>query len=295
MKADEIRETYLSFFEERGHQRSCPRPRWCPSVHDPSVLLTTAGMQPFKPYFLGPGAAAARRGSPTCQKCFRTTDIEEVGNTARHLTFFEMLGNFELRRLLQGGVDRAGAGSSRLEGFGFDPERIWITVFEGDDELGLGPDEEAIEIWRAVGVPDERIVRLPRSENFWQAGPTGPCGPCSELYLDRGARVRRPRTTCPGDDTERFLEYWNLVFMQLRPGRGRHARPSCRSRTSTPAWASSGWRRSSRTSPRSSRPTALRPLIELAEELSGRSLRRRTARRPARCGSSPTTRAATPS
>ena len=80
------------------------------------------------------------------------------------------------------------------EGFGFDPERIWVTVFEGDEELGLGPDEEAIEIWRAVGVPDERIVRLPRSENFWQAGPTGPCGPCSEMYLDRGEEFGGPTT-----------------------------------------------------------------------------------------------------
>src|ERR671910_693258 len=99
-----------------------------------------------------------------------------------------------------------------VEGFGFDPEEIWVSVFAGDEELGLGPDTEAIEIWRGVGVPDERIVLLPRSENFWQAGPTGPCGPCSELYLDRGERFGGPEDR-PGDDTDRFFEYWNHVFM----------------------------------------------------------------------------------
>ncbi|MEA2289002.1 MAG: alanyl-tRNA synthetase, partial [Solirubrobacteraceae bacterium] len=100
-----------------------------------------------------------------------------------------------------------------LEGFGFRMEDIWITVFEGDEELGLGPDEEAIEAWRAVGIPDERIVPCPRSENFWQSGPTGPCGPCSELYLDRGLEFGAPGDL-PGGENERFLEYWNLVFMQ---------------------------------------------------------------------------------
>ena len=99
-----------------------------------------------------------------------------------------------------------------IEGFGFDPEQIWVTVFEGDEELGLGPDDEAIEIWKRVGVPDERIVPLPRSENFWQAGPTGPCGPCSELYLDRGEDFGAADDR-PGDDTDRFVEYWNHVFM----------------------------------------------------------------------------------
>ena len=99
-----------------------------------------------------------------------------------------------------------------LGGFGFDPELIWVTVFEGDPELGLGPDEESIEIWREIGVPDERIVRLPRSENFWQGGATGPCGPCSEMYIDRGPEFGSD-TLRPGDDTDRYLEYWNHVFM----------------------------------------------------------------------------------
>ncbi len=183
MKAQEIRDTYLSFFEERGH-RIVPSASLVPSVHDPSVLLTTAGMQPFKPYFLGREEPPAPRLADV-QKCFRTTDIEEVGNTARHLTFFEMLGNWSFGDYFKAESIPWGWELS-TQGFGMDPERIWVTVFGGDEELGLGPDEEAIEVWRAVGVPDERIVRLGRADNFWQAGPTGPCGPCSELYLDRG-------------------------------------------------------------------------------------------------------------
>ncbi|HYU61502.1 MAG TPA: alanine--tRNA ligase [Solirubrobacterales bacterium] len=207
--ASEIRETYLSYFERNGHMRR-PSASLVPSAHDPSVLLTTAGMQPLKPYFQGLEEPPSRRLT-TCQRCFRTTDIEEVGNTARHLTFFEMLGNFSFGDYFK--QEAIGFGwELSIEGFGLDPERIWVTVFEGDEELGLGPDTESIEIWRARGVPEERIVRLPRSENFWQAGPVGPCGPCSEMYVDRGEDFGGPDER-PGDDTERFLEYWNHVFM----------------------------------------------------------------------------------
>jgi alanyl-tRNA synthetase len=209
VKVDEIRKTYLSFFEERGH-RIVPSASLIPPVHDPSVLLTTAGMQPFKPYFLGQEKPPAPRLTDV-QRCFRTTDIEEVGNTARHLTFFEMLGNWSFGDYFKEQSIPWGWELS-TEGFGFDPEKIWVTVFEGDEELGLGPDTEAIEIWRKAGVPEERIVLLPRSENFWQAGPTGPCGPCSELYLDRGESFGGPDDR-PGDDTDRFVEYWNHVFM----------------------------------------------------------------------------------
>jgi alanyl-tRNA synthetase len=209
MKANEIRQTYLSFFEERGH-KIVPSASLVPSVHDPSVLLTTAGMQPFKPYFLGREEPPARRLADV-QKCFRTTDIGEVGNTARHLTFFEMLGNWSFGDYFKQESIPWGWELS-TQGFGMDPERIWATVFGGDEELGLGPDTEAIEIWRAAGVPDERIVRLGREDNFWQAGPTGPCGPCSELYLDRGEDFGAADER-PGDDTDRFLEFWNHVFM----------------------------------------------------------------------------------
>jgi alanyl-tRNA synthetase len=209
MKAHEIRDTYLSFFEERGH-KVVPSASLVPSAHDPSVLLTTAGMQPFKPYFLGREKPPAPRLADV-QKCFRTTDIEEVGNTARHLTFFEMLGNWSFGDYFKEESIPWGWELS-TQGFGMDPERIWVTVFGGDEELGLGPDEEAIAIWRRVGVPDERIVRLGREDNFWQAGPAGPCGPCSELYLDRGAAFGGPDDR-PGDDSDRFLEFWNHVFM----------------------------------------------------------------------------------
>ena len=210
MTADEIRETFLSFFEGRDHLR-VPSASLVPASFDPSVLLTTAGMQPFKPYFRGDEKPPHPRLT-SCQKVFRTTDIENVGLTARHLTFFEMLGNFSIGDYFKQGAAEF-AWELSTEGFGLDPEQIWITVFGGDDELGLGPDEEAIACWHAIGVPDERIVRLGREDNFWQSGPTGPCGPCSELYLDRGLDFGREDDR-PGDDTERFLEFWNLVFMQ---------------------------------------------------------------------------------
>ena len=183
MTSDEIRERFLSFFESRDHKR-LPSGSLVPAEHDPSVLLTTAGMHPLKPYFQGREKPPHHRLT-SCQKCFRTPDIDQVGLTTRHLTFFEMLGNFSIGDYFkQGAVEFAWELS--LEGFGFNPDDIWVTVFEGDEELGLGPDEEAIDAWLAIGVPRERIVGCPRSENFWQAGPTGPCGPCSELYLDRG-------------------------------------------------------------------------------------------------------------
>jgi alanyl-tRNA synthetase len=210
MRAAEIRELFLSFFEERGHLR-VPSASLVPPSYDPSVLLTTAGMQPFKPYFRGEEEPPSRRLT-SCQKTFRTTDIENVGLTHRHLTFFEMLGNFSI-----GDYFKEGAVEFALElvtqGFGFSEDDIWISVFGGDEELGLGPDNEAIACWRAAGVPDERIVLLGRDDNFWQSGPTGPCGPCSELYLDRGPAFGSDSDR-PGDDTERFLEFWNLVFMQ---------------------------------------------------------------------------------
>jgi alanyl-tRNA synthetase len=208
--ADAIRETFLAFFEERDHRR-VPSASLVPASYDPSVLLTTAGMQPFKPYFRGDEPPPHPRLT-SCQKVFRTTDIENVGLTARHLTFFEMLGNFSFGDYFKQGAAEF-AWELSTHGYGFEPERIWITVFGGDEELGLGPDEEAIGCWHAIGVPDERIVRLGRDDNFWQSGPTGPCGPCSELYLDRGLDFGREEDR-PGDDTERFLEFWNLVFMQ---------------------------------------------------------------------------------
>jgi alanyl-tRNA synthetase len=211
MTSDEIRERYLSFFEGHGHQR-IPSASLVPSAHDPSALLTVAGMHPLKPYFLGQEAPPSARLT-SCQKVFRTVDIDNVGNTSRHLTFFEMLGNFSFGDYFKREAIEYAWRLSR-EGFGFSDSDIWVTVFEGDEELDLGPDEEAIECWLAVGLPRERIVQCPRSENFWQAGPAGPCGPCSELYFDRGLDFGGAGDL-PGGENDRFLEYWNLVFMQF--------------------------------------------------------------------------------
>jgi alanyl-tRNA synthetase len=210
MTSDEIRERYLEFFAERQHLR-IPSASLVPPADDRTVLLTTAGMQPLKPYFLGREVPPAPMLT-SCQKCFRTPDIDHVGSTLRHLTFFEMLGNFSIGAYFKAEAIRY-AWDLSLEVFGFDPNDIWVTVFAGEQALGLGPDEEAIELWRAVGMPRERIVACPRSENFWEAGPVGPSGPCSELYIDRGLSFGAP-DDLPGGENERFLEYWNLVFMQ---------------------------------------------------------------------------------
>ena len=211
MTSDEIRRIFLDFFVEREHLE-LPSASLIPAEHDPSALFTIAGMHPLKPYFLG-SERAPRPRATSCQKTFRTADIEIIGTTTRHLTFFEMLGNFSFGDYFKREAARY-AWDLSVEGFGFLPEEIWITVFGGDDELALGADEEAIVAWLEVGVPRERIVELPRSENFWQMGPSGPCGPCSELYLDRGLEFGSP-DDLPGADNERFMEYWNLVFMEL--------------------------------------------------------------------------------
>ena len=209
----EIREGFCSYFESKGHLRH-PSGSLVPATYDPSVLLTTAGMQPLKPFYLGLAEPPAPTLT-TVQKCFRTTDIDEVGQTARHLTFFEMLGNFSFGEYFKDGAIEY-AWEFVTQHLQLDRELLWATVFAGDPELGLGPDEVAIAGWERMGVPAERIVRLPRSDNFWQAGPTGPCGPCSELYFDRGAGQGCGRPACaPGCECDRFLEFWNLVFMEF--------------------------------------------------------------------------------
>jgi alanyl-tRNA synthetase len=210
MTSDEIRNKFLEFFIERDHRR-LPSSSLIPADFDPSALFTVAGMHPLKPYFLGIERPPHPRVT-TCQKTFRTVDIGIIGTTTRHLTFFEMLGNFSFGDYFKREASRF-AWDLSTDGFGLKPEEIWITVFAGDEELSLGPDEEAVEAWLEIGVPRDRIIELPRSENFWQAGPTGPCGPCSELYLDRGLAFGKP-DDLPGGENERFIEYWNLVFMQ---------------------------------------------------------------------------------
>src|SRR6202163_2737630 len=161
MTSDEIRERYLSFFEERGHRRIASA-SLVPSAHDSSALLTVAGMHPLKPYFLGQEQPPAPRLTD-CQKVFRAVDIDNVGNTTRHLTFFEMLGNFSFGDYFKRGAIEFAWELSR-EVFGFAAQDIWVTVFEGDEDLGLGPDTDAIAYWRGVGVERERIGECPRSE-----------------------------------------------------------------------------------------------------------------------------------
>jgi alanyl-tRNA synthetase len=199
---------YLEYFTERGHLL-VPSASLVP-YKDPSVLLTTAGMQQFKPYFMGLAEPPSRRLT-SVQKCFRTSDIDKVGLTARHCTFFEMLGNFSVGDYFKEGAIRF-AWEFSLDYLGLEPELIWISYFEGDD--AIEPDTEAVDLWASLGIPRERMVGLPRSANFWgPVGNSGPCGPCSELYYDRGPAYGCGRPDCrPGCDCDRYVEYWNLVF-----------------------------------------------------------------------------------
>ncbi len=207
MTTHEIRRAFREYFERQGHL-AVPSASLVPYDDDPSVLLTIAGMQPLKAYFLGTEAPPAPRLT-SCQKCFRTVDIDQVGHTARHLTFFEMLGNFSLGDYFKDDAIRFGWEVS-TEVLGLDPERIWITVFEGNDSVP--GDDEARERWIQLGIPAERIQALGEADNFWKAGPTGPCGPNTELYFDRGPDFGPDGGPRVGGD--RYLEYWNLVFMQ---------------------------------------------------------------------------------
>jgi alanyl-tRNA synthetase len=215
----ELREGFLSFFEERGHMRF---PSWSliPPADDPSTLFISAGMQPLKPYFSGAKQPPAPRFT-TVQKCLRAggkaTDLDEVGLTARHASMFEMLGNFSFGDYFKdGAIDFAW--EFVTEHMRLDPDRLWASVFAGDPELGLGEDEVAVNGWLRKGVPRERILAFPRADNFWgPAGETGPCGPCSELHYDRGEEHGCGQPDCGPNCSrcDRFIEFWNLVFMEF--------------------------------------------------------------------------------
>jgi alanyl-tRNA synthetase len=211
--SDEIRRAFTDFFVERGHL-AVPSASLVPSALDQSVLLTTAGMQPFKPFFLGQAKPPSPRLT-SVQRCFRAVDIDVVGSTERHMTFFQMMGNFSFGDYFKpGAIEMAYELSTGT--YGIDPARIWATVYEGDDQIG--PDDVARDLWIGQGIPATRIVAL-GEDNFWKAGPTGPCGPCSELYYDRGAQHGCGGADCaPGCDCDRFLEFWNLVFMEFDRG-----------------------------------------------------------------------------
>jgi len=208
----EIREGFLSFFEEKGHLRR-PSASLIPRSDDRSTLLTTAGMQPQMPFFLGREQPPAPL-TTTSQKCFRTPDIDEVGLDTYHLTFFEMLGNFSFGQYFKEGAIEYATDFIRNR-LALEWDRIWVSVHAGDPELKLGPDEDAIRLWEAIGIPPERIVPLPSSENFWSVGGPGPCGPDSEIYYDWGVEAGCGEPDCAPGCTRcaRFLEFWNLVFM----------------------------------------------------------------------------------
>ena len=211
MESAEIRTRFLRHFADRGHTvvPSAPLP-----YPDPQLLLVNAGMVPFKPYFTGEQTPPYARAT-SVQKCVRTNDIEEVGRTTRHASFFQMAGNFSFGDYFkEGAIPFAWellTGAVSDGGYGFDESKLWVTVYLDDDE--------AIDIWhRKVGVPLERIQRRGKADNYWSMGVAGPCGPCSEIYYDRGPDYGRDGG--PIADEDRYLEVWNLVFMQFERADG---------------------------------------------------------------------------
>ena len=211
MDSADIRRRFLDFFEKNGHTIV---PSASLIANDPTLLLVNAGMVPFKPYFLGEAPAPYKRAT-SVQKCVRTLDIEEVGKTTRHGSFFQMAGNFSFGDYFkEGAITMAWkllTSSVKDGGYGFDPEKLWVTIYLDD--------EEAYDIWRnKVGVPENKIQRRGMADNYWSMGIPGPCGPCSEIYFDRGPE--HGKEGGPIADEERYLEVWNLVFMQYNRGEG---------------------------------------------------------------------------
>lgn len=213
MKTHEIRERFTQHFVKAGHEAV---PSASLILDDPNLLFVNAGMVPFKPYFLGQQNPPFANGTATSiQKCVRTLDIEEVGITTRHNTFFQMAGNFSFGQYFkEGAITHAWTlltNSLDEGGLGLDPERLWVTVYLDDDE--------AADIWHTkIGVPRERIQRLGMEDNYWSMGIPGPCGPCSEIYYDRGPEYGKDGG--PIEDDNRYMEIWNLVFMQNERGEG---------------------------------------------------------------------------
>ncbi len=217
MTGNEVRQAFLHFFEDKGH-KIVPSSSLIP-LGDPTLLLTSAGMVQFKPYFLGLETPPYSR-MVSCQKCFRTTDIEVVGDTS-HLTFFEMLGNFSVGDYFKEGAISL-ALEFLLEYLNINRERLWITIFLDDDE--------AFDIWRRMGITEDRIIRFGEEDNFWgPAGDSGPCGPCSEIHYDFGEKIGCGKPTCsPNCRCGRFAEIWNLVFVQYNQNlQGRRIPLSC--------------------------------------------------------------------
>jgi len=215
MTGNEVRSIFLNYFARQGHKIVKSSPLL--PANDPTLLFTNAGMNQFKDVFLGAETRDYKRAT-TSQKCVRAggkhNDLDEVGKTARHHTFFEMLGNFSFGDYFKEDAIRF-AWDLLVNEYKMDPQRLWFSVFEGDAEVGA--DEEAVELWVKVGAPRERVLRFGRKDNFWQMGETGPCGPCSEIHYYMGEHPEDPAfnkaeyVNGVGDDT---IEIWNLVFMQ---------------------------------------------------------------------------------
>src|SRR5712692_10414323 len=215
MTGSEIREKFLQYFERHGHTRVRSSPLL--PANDPTLLFTNAGMNQFKDVFLGiEKRDYVRACSP--QKCLRAggkhNDLDEVGKTARHQTFFEMLGNFSFGDYFKEDAIKF-AWDLLVNEYKLDPKRMWFTVFEGDDEVG--PDEDAEKFWEQVGAPKETILRFGRKDNFWQMGETGPCGPCSEIHYYMGDDPSDAENSAANVNgpTDIITELWNLVFMQF--------------------------------------------------------------------------------
>ncbi len=210
MRIDELREKYLEFFKQKEHA-IIPSASLIPE-HDPTVLFTTAGMHPLVPYLLGQKHPMGRRLA-NCQKCIRTTDIEEVGDPS-HLTFFEMLGNWSLGDYWKEETIRwSFEFMTSEEWLGLDPQKLSVTLFAGDDDAPR--DEESARIWKEMGVPEERIYFLPKKDNWWgPAGITGPCGPCTEMFMEVDDVPKCGPKCMPGCNCGHYFEIWNDVFME---------------------------------------------------------------------------------
>ena len=215
MKAHDVRKSFLDYFAEHDHKIVPSSPLVLPN--DPTLLFANAGMNQFKDVFTG-GESRDFQRAATSQKCLRVSgkhnDLEMVGRTPRHHTFFEMLGNFSFGDYFKEDAI-AFAWALLTDRYGIPQDRLWVSVFRGNDDVPA--DDEAFSIWHdKIGVPAERILRLDESENFWRMGDTGPCGPCSEIHYDLGQDLTsvEGRAT-PENDDRRFLEIWNLVFMQF--------------------------------------------------------------------------------
>ena len=209
---NELREMFLRFFESKGHLR-LPSFSLVPQ-NDASILLINAGMTPMKPWFKGEEEPPRKRVC-TCQKCIRTGDIENVGKTARHGTYFEMLGNFSFGDYFkEDAIPWAWEFLTSPQWMGLDPDRLYPSVFEGNETTPA--DDEAFRIWNEkVGIPAERIFKFGKEDNFWEHG-SGPCGPCSEIYYDRGEKYGCGKPGCTvGCDCDRYMEIWNVVFSQF--------------------------------------------------------------------------------